>query len=526
MKFHLIILAFFTISVLVTNAQFKIIAEGPVFEEPEKGSAKILQLKNGNTAFFLRTGREFNLQIYNSSHQKKVEQTLPSDFGKKDLYVRAIFELNNDIVILIGVSEDRVPTIYRWIVDGTTGRLKSNEKLAELSKVSRTAGYSIVFGGVPIPNFFVKKDPDGDSYAIILMNSFEPDRNKRIEIIWYGADNKEISRAYYTSPEEKYKYLEYLDMVVISKERVSILAYAYNTKASGDNEKVLALANLNIGDNVVSVVELPFVKNMLVYDAISKYNPVTKRIITVAATKESKRSNEYSCYLACIDPESKKVEYSSPIYPVKASEMQVELFGRRHPFTGLPQNLYINNDGTISVVFEEMTQISSQYSTHTELGNIAVSKYNANGKELSSCLIPKSQLLKSGALSPFYLSYREGNFTALGQGDQFKSFAYLNGGEKIYILFNDIEENWERIQKGKITTIQSVGDCDGYYYNISGYKTLPNRDFVFGKPEKRQNNLALFAVSEYNKNTNMYVTLKLEKNGREKGVRLVWMQPQ
>lgn len=34
-----------------TKAQFTTIAEGPEFKEPEKGAAKILQLKNGNTVY-------------------------------------------------------------------------------------------------------------------------------------------------------------------------------------------------------------------------------------------------------------------------------------------------------------------------------------------------------------------------------------------------------------------------------------------------------------------------------------------
>lgn len=55
---------------------------------------------------------------------------------------------------------------------------------------------------------------------------------------------------------------------------------------------------------------------------------------------------------------------------------------------------------------------------------------------------------------------------------------------------------------------------------------MPVRSYVFGKPEsKKENNLGLFAISDYNPETNTYVTLKLEKEGRDKGVRIVWLQP-
>ena len=35
-----------------TQAQFKAIAQGPVFEEPENGFSKVLQMKDGSTLFF------------------------------------------------------------------------------------------------------------------------------------------------------------------------------------------------------------------------------------------------------------------------------------------------------------------------------------------------------------------------------------------------------------------------------------------------------------------------------------------
>jgi len=237
--------------------------------------------------------------------------------------------------------------------------------------------------------------------------------------------------------------------------------------------------------------------------------------------------------MAYINPISKEVEYSNTIYPVEASEKNVELFGKRAAYTGMPQNLFINLDGGFSVVYETIGIItrygSTGYATSvtTELGNIAVSKFDALGKEIGSCLIPKSQNVQGARIYPFYLSEREGTAQTLSKGNQFKSFSYLDGLEKSYILFNDVEENTEKVKKGKITTIQGVSDCDGFFYDISGTEVLPERDFVFGKPaSKRENNLALFSISDYDKKNNVYVTLKLEKEGRDKGVKLVWLQPQ
>jgi hypothetical protein len=161
------------------------------------------------------------------------------------------------------------------------------------------------------------------------------------------------------------------------------------------------------------------------------------------------------------------------------------------------------------------------------LENLAVSKYDASGKEIASCLVPMSQRVFKSFLQTFYHSKREGTAQLLDEGGQYKSFAYLNGDDKSYILINDIEENSVSLKKGKLTRIQSVKDCDGVYVEISGSEALPERKFIFGKPEnKREHDLGLFAISDYDREHNVYVTLKLEREGKGKNVQLVWLQPQ
>ena len=43
---------------IVSTAQLKVLAEGPVFSEPEHGSARVLFLKNGNTAYIRVTTKD------------------------------------------------------------------------------------------------------------------------------------------------------------------------------------------------------------------------------------------------------------------------------------------------------------------------------------------------------------------------------------------------------------------------------------------------------------------------------------
>lgn len=514
------------------QAQFKSIGEGPEFEEPEKGFSKIVLMKNGSTAFLHVTLKDgINVRIYDDKRKEKAVKHYEPQYGKlKGGNIDGAFEINGDLVVLISEVDGRTPILYRLIIDGKSGTVKKEEQIAELKRVSFGAGYAIHFGGVPMPDFCIRKDPNSDNYALCLFNSLEADRNKRIELVHYGSDHKEISRAFYNSPNDKYKYMQYIDMAVMGKERVSVLANAYNTAASGGKESELVIANVEAGSKSITLKELKAHANMVVTGGIMRYNYVTKKMVLLSTAKETAKSKSQVGFIATFDPLSLAVNDMADAYPNKANEKSLEIFGRKNPFNGMPQNLFINDDGSCTVVYEEIAQQVVSSSTHSHLnstlGHIAVVVYSPQLKEVSTAFIPKSHKINDTKVDPFYHSVRDGAAQQLDFGNQFKSFAYLNGKGKKYILFNDIEKNGESSMNGKLTTIQGVSDCDGFYFDLKPTEIMPTRNFVFGATDsKRDHNFALFTISDYNRESNVYVTLKVEKQGRGKGVKVVWLQP-
>ncbi|HEY1164841.1 MAG TPA: hypothetical protein VGE90_06725 [Chitinophaga sp.] len=512
-------------------AQFKVVAESPSFEEPEGGFAQILQMKNGNT-LFVRSGAKdgYDLQVYDTKHQLKVQQTIVPNLEKrKSQGIERVFETNGDITVLMNELDGKVPLLYRLVVDGTTCKVKKDEKIAELDKVTRGQQYAMVFGHVPEPEFFVRKDLYSDNYAIAIFNSFESDRNKRIEVVLYGADHTELSRAYYTSPEEKYKYLEFIDMAVLGNEKVCILAYAYNTRASGGKESELVLATLEKGASAVELTELKFSKGMKIAHGLTRFNPVTKKLLLLAAL-DPENDAAHNAILVTVDPATRKIEKTTPVFPKEANKKNIELFGSKSTLKGTPNSLLVNNDGSFTIVYEEIEEAGGTTSsgaymhTGTELGNVSVSTFDTNGKPLTSYLMPKNHFIFNQAKYAFYPAYQPG--ASLYSGNQFKSYAFLSRKDKMYVLFNDVEENTERVLKGKLTTIRGVGECEAYAYTLSGDNVLPARDFVFGKPEnKRDHNLAVFSISTYDAAQDLFITLKLEVKGKDKRMKLVWMSP-
>jgi len=524
--------------------QFKTIAEGPEFKEPKRGRGKILQLKNGNTAFIqiFTDEDDISFQLYGPNHKQKVEKFIKPAYEKDRLkYLDALgmFENNGKITYLISGQDSKVPKLIRLIIDANTGELEKGEQLGELIKETASQLSIGMYGNVPAAGFHFKKDENSNNYAIVLMNSFVSDQNKRIEIVHYSADNKEISRSYYTTPHERYKYMKYLDMVVIGNEKVEVLARAATSDRTRgkDLDQELVLAELTKGSSKVELTELPDInmtfgnknKSTDFYFGLMSYNPVTNRIMFISSYEDDDNShNVYTNNLITFDPDKKKVDKKLELTLDKVNEKVIELFGKKHPYTGAPENIYINADGSYSIVFEAIRVTSSSTRTGPVSfyipGHIAISNYDKTDKQTGSALMPADYFLINYVEHPFSMlsTLNSTHTTLFGDRDEFKFFNYLRAKDKSYIMVNDVAYNAEDMLKGDVTTIRGVGDCDGFYYDIVDTDILPKRKFIFGQPERKKHVLHLPSIASYDPATNIYVTLKLDIDSKK--YKLVWMQ--
>jgi hypothetical protein len=532
---------------LTTVAQLKPIAESLPFEEPEDGYARMLFLKNGNTAYLRITKKDgIDVRLYDSQHKQIAAKTLEPSYGKlRAMSVEGIYDVGGNIALFISEWEDNIPTLYRVQIDAQTAELKETKTIATLQKATMGQGYAVAFGGVPLPDFLVRKDPGSDNYGAVRYNTFESDRTKRVELIQYNAAGSETGRNFLSSPDAKYKFTQIIDFVIVGETAYALL-YSYNTPSSGGaaNELLLATAK----DGVVSYANLGKSITRRIDDGILRYNHVTKNLIFLTTEHTSSERTgvnattaRYATQFSIIDPANPSIKT-----PVDLRRSGINMKYRKifkdaeDSYAAMPQQLYINDDGSFTLLLEEVTQIirtsmrngmaTSSHNSGTELGTAAVITYNEDGTERSSALIPKHQTTYAGmfdgvsdyvSVGGFYIAARNNGAVALSAGNQYKSLVYLNGKKKSYVLLNDVEENEERIQKGKLTNVRGVGDCEAYIYDLSatGSAILP-RTAAFTRGDKKDRNLAIFNISDYDSEKGIYTTLKLEKG---KGVKVVWL---
>lgn len=521
----------FTLLQAFAFAQFKTVAETPLFKEPESGFAKLLQLKNGNTVVVRLSNRSgINLTFYDAQHKLAVNKHHDPVFEKlKGARVNAIFETDGSIVIMVSEIEDRTPYLYRLVFDGLTGNLEREEKIAEADKY-RFMDVRWIPEFDPVNSFDVSKDPDSDNYAVFIRRDKNEYADKnQMEVVTYNGRHQETGRAFY-QPPYKYASLNYLDMAVLGDERVCILGFAYNQIATSDREGQLVLLTLTKGARKMKAELLEVPDNRIPDSAIVRYNPVTNKLMLLGTSHiEDIDAQPYSGFLAIIDPFTAKTDQFLDIYPTEADAEKKKLYNNKEAYTGLPQDLVIHKDGSFSVIYEELitekhTPLNEQAYTYYLLNNVAVSSFDINGKLVSTSFIPKKQYLKNTAYNSFYLAHRRHSAQQFIMGDQYRSFAYLSTPQKTYVLMNDLPQNASP-KNGNIAQLTTPSAGQAYLFRTG--TAVPERTPFFGQLKKEETNaLSVFNISDYNREQNLYVTLKLEVNGRNRNARIVWLTPE
>ncbi|SHN23217.1 hypothetical protein [Chitinophaga sp. CF418] len=529
------------------SAQFKILAEGPAFNEPEEGFGRLLLLKNGGTVLthIHREQKEgIEVQIYNKEHvQTAIKHIQARPGGNYDHEsVNGIFEINGDLTVLITAVIEKKPTLFRMIINATTGELTKMEKIADAGKQQITKYH-------PLRNpFLVRKDPLNDYYAVAISHDKDETwSDAQIEVILYNNRHEEISRASYTAADNKYSMLQLHDLVVYNGGTVGLLGYGdYHNDATNHREGHLVLMKLEKNEHTLTLTEPDIMKGHQIDGGIIRHNPVTGKLIVLGSAlmdeeletrkkgREKQENKQYMAFAAFANPTTMNIEKTFDVSPTEASERSEKLYYKDHghPYFGMPQNLFLNADGGFSIVYELLASSVVTYNTlpqqeevHTViLSDVAVSTFNRDGVMKTSALIPKDQVLSPSWLEPFYHSRRDYTGNQLFEGQQFKSFCYLNAGNKNYILLNDTERNIDELKSGKKITIMGVSKCDAFYYLADGKNSLPDRQYLF-ENGKKSYKLAAFTISDYDQTNNIYVTMQVEIAKGGKNTKIIWLQP-
>lgn len=482
------------------------------------GWTKLVQLRNNNTGLMEVTKKEgINFTLFNPERKKITSGKLPlKKIGDKlgIIQVEGVYDISGDYVAFVyggGEENKRVPVLYRVIIDGATGKLKSEEVIEELPQVSMGDAYGMYFGDTDLPSFIVEKDPESDYYAVIKYNSIAPETKDRILVTHYGPDHKVLNKLNYNTPTDKYKYTKFLSAYVHGGDYVLIGTCAFNTKKSGGDEIRYYVAQLNTGKTTFLQKELQYTeytKNAKCYFVSNKPKDMVTMVLLIKNTQINQN----------INPTSMALEKPYPSDWAKINELYKTQMSNKKDFAGMIQGSFVDQKGNVTFVYQQMTKVTKSTTIGmpaqiiaTIYGDVALLTMSPEGKEVASVVFP-CNIYRKGDHDPFsYNNSIKGRrvntgFTPIADNDWYYGMDFISTENASYLFFNNRLDNMEKPDTQEADRITGISGTHGVKYTYKDGKIT--KDFMFGKPaSKKEAKFINPGSSDYNSANKTYATI-------------------
>jgi hypothetical protein len=541
MKKTLISLTFSVLNLMAINSFSQIKTElSKPFKELASWS-KLLILENGSTLLFEVTDRD-GIQVtpYDAKHMAKPTKKIElKNVIPKMQYVEVtgIYQIDGDAVLFFTQYEAPNPTLVRVIVDAT-GNLVKEDIIGNLPAMSGGQGYAMAFGGVDIPSFDVVKDPDSDCYSMIIYSSFEKESGKRIEMVNFDGNHKEIGRAFYNCPKE-YKYLRYMNAYIKGTQYSYMIVYGYNSKKSGEGEKDsrMFIAKLKNGEKSFESKELVYTDDYKYTRCEMSYNKKAGilNFIIFTQIEEKRKETVFHCVFQPVQPDQFKLAPPFDLPFDKAASYAINKL-KKKDFKVNVMDVYFDDAGNYHALLQETSlETGSNGTQNLSLDALGYSIFDNSGNEISGVAIPIKYDLPGitalqGGVSFRYMQAKEGykpadRTIAVGKPKNwYKTIDMIYAPKGNYIFFNDMAANMEVPEGEKVDNVLSMGSgVTSFMIQVSNNSTY-KREYLYGTPkDKRDLKFSNFYASCYDKSTGVYATIMTD-TGDDKKTYLVWMK--
>lgn len=497
------------------------------------GMYKIKILKNGNTVNIgLEKKAGFFCTLYDVN-KKVIAHTVVPTIYEVDMHImKALFEANNDIVLMIQIYAKEGPALTRFIFDGSTGKLKKEELVATMPDMKALA--KVYYYRTDKPDFFVQKDFNSDNYAVVCFDSFSKDLNKVIEVIHFTPTHTIITRAYLPIPDVKFPDYRYTDIYVNGASSVIVASYLFFKK--GDNmEACFYLSELKAGQTTFKNKRAVETKCYFYGEANFAYNKITKSvkfITTVYAGGPKEEVSGYSTISQTLNLETLVLTESLKLYSAKVDAMYRVLIPKLH-YPGLVENFCIDSKGN-TVVVSEMIMVytnTENDSRSMEASEIGVSSFSPAGQEKYGELVHYRHFQFLRAVSLIYTKVPGGQYRYPIMDEFDGTYIGLVPGKKNnYMVLNNTPERSDKPTDkwpGFMSSVRPGNDFFTSYIYTLDDNGIVSKEFIFGKPtSENASKYCLFNTADYNPETGMYAVVVIDKVNGKKMASVVWMNLQ
>lgn len=502
---HIVHLVFFFLSANVF-AQPNI-SYSESFPEPEAGWKKLIVLKNGYTAY-LDIGNDFTeVRIYDKDHKRtrmsKIQHSAWTDRKMSASALTGVYEINGKIVMFVDQQmRHNIPVLKKVTLDPETARMVNSTDLMTLDRGRELHPYSMTADETT--NDYViwyPTDNDHSAYRVVVFDSTHHTRLDttlqlegipaiRIKSVTFLNGNLNM---FFNGTEPKAEQsVKRLYMAVLKQ---------------GSNQLVFHNMEIDVLD-AAAEDNFRFNKELGMYEAV----------INGIARKETKPkmlgsvrevTNHFYAELILIDPEKYTITGRTEIgnKDIKDLAKKMHLKG----FWGSFRSHAVNEDGSTDLIFEERSTAYVYSVAVTRGGNIGIDHLGPDGKLEETYLICKAQIAGGGGIRD------------QRKIDEYFSYSYFTVGDSIYVVFNNIPENFDTPLDAEPQAITSVTETNATLYKL--YNGKVERSYLFGRPaDKKSSKFSMNNSSVFDTTSSTFITLMVSNHRGDKKAHIAWVQ--
>ncbi|MEC5144615.1 hypothetical protein [Chitinophaga sp. 212800010-3] len=534
---------FFLIAALLmgtrVSAQVPVVALGPDMAVPGDGWDKLLQLTNGNTVY-LHFGRKAGLEvsIYNEKRElvaaDTVHATMWDAADMESTEIDGIYEINGQPVIFLQQLVKYHPVLYRLILDGQTGKLVREDKLGELSTVEHRSVF--VGDNLASHDIYVEKDPHSDYYAVAMFTGALIQKNdsirERIRVIHFSPTHEIINSGWFYMQDTTYSYFSYIHMAVSGKRNVYLATVGFNArKKDGDAGAGVIFSCLSPDSATFAHQVLKHTTGLANVSGYMQLAGMPAQVRLLLYVPGQQKEGASGIFLNTFSETGKQLKVHVPLsFPELSRNVQTNL-GYKEDFSGTPQLLRVNEDGSSVLLLENLSffkQGNSQVNKqHTNLGDIGIALLDTAGRESTTLAVSKYQTI-TGICEPFQLQRRTKsewvfrNKIAALNTNTWLSYCFIQIPDADFVLFNDYLQYLETGGQDRVRKpLKYATDANFVCYRF--YKGKMERLFLFGMPEVTKGYACMMGAADYNPRTRVYSTLLVSRSNETRNAKIAWI---
>lgn len=512
---------------------------GPAFPVPSDGWDKLLQLQNGNT-LYLHFGKKGGVitTMYNKEREITAQDTLregqcqPGNLETAEL--DGIYEINGQPVVFLQQLINEQPVLFRLLLDAQTGKLLQEDQLAMLPTIRHKSVF--VQNNLASHDCYVEKDPASGYYAVATFTGSpvrpeDTTARERIHVMHFSPRHELLRQAYYYLPDTAFTYFSYIAMTVQGADKLYLATVGFNQRRKGE-EPVSKVIFSALGADSATFAHrfMPYSSNFGEVSGNIQYVPALQRLQFLLYATGSKSISTPAAYLNFMQPDSATLDHYRLLSWPKLNAYTQQNMGYKTDFTGTPQQLHLQRDGSNTLLLENLSHFAQGNSEisrlHTNMGDIGMVKMDTSGTENTALALPKWQVI-TGRCEPFYQHRRTKgewvfrNKIAALNTNTFLSYDFVDAPHGLFFFFNDYLQYLEGGGEQRRKPLKFMTDANFVCYRYAYDKW--ERTFPFGIPAADKNYYCMLGAGTYDTEKRIYATVMISGKEGVKQAQVAWI---